>query len=41
MPNFSLNPDWREQPVRPWTEVYDEMCKEVGRAYGLNDIREA
>ena len=41
MPNFSLNPDWREQPVRPWAEVYDEMCQEVGHAYGLNDIREA
>ena len=40
-PHFSLNPDWREQPVRSWAEVYDELCQEVGRAYGLNDIREA
>ena len=36
-----IDPDWKEQPMRPWSEVYDELCAEVGHAYGLNDIREA
>ena len=36
-----IDSDWKEQPMRPWSEVYDEMCCEVGHAYGLNDIREA
>lgn len=36
-----IDPDWKVQPMRPWSEVYDEMCCEVGHAYGLNDIREA
>ena len=36
-----IEPDWKEQPMRPWSEVYDELCCEVGRVYGLNDIREA
>ena len=36
-----IDPDWKEEPMRPWSEVYDEMCCEVGHAYGLNDIREA
>ena len=36
-----IDPNWREQPMRPWSEVYDELCAEVGHAYGLNDIREA
>ena len=36
-----IDPDWKAQPMRPWSEVYDEMCCEVGHAYGLNDIREA
>ena len=41
MRNPIVEPDWKEQPMRPWSEVYDEMCCEVGHAYGLNDIREA
>ena len=36
-----IDPDWKEQPMRPWSDVYDELCAEVGHAYGLNDIREA
>ena len=36
-----IDSDWKEQPMRLWSEVYDEMCCEVGHAYGLNDIREA
>ena len=36
-----IDPNWKEQPMRPWAEVYDELCSEVGHAYGLNDIREA
>ena len=36
-----IDSDWKEQPLRPWSEVYDEMCCEIGHAYGLNDIREA
>ena len=36
-----IDPDWKLKPTRPWSEVYDELCHEVGQAYGLNDIREA
>ena len=36
-----IDPDWRESPMRSWSEVYDELCCEVGHVYGLNDIREA
>ena len=36
-----IDPNWRESPKRPWTEVYEEMCKDLGHRYGLNDIREA
>ena len=36
-----IDPNWREQPMRAWDEVYEELCHEVGTAYGLNDIREA
>ena len=36
-----IDPDWRNKPKRPWAEVYEEMCKDLGHRYGLNDIREA
>ena len=36
-----IDPDWRLQPMRPWSEVYNQLCSEVGHVYGLNDIREA
>ena len=36
-----IDPEWKLQPTRPWSEVYDELCQEVGQAYGLSDIREA
>ena len=36
-----IEPDWKEQPMRSWSEVYNELCCEVGQLYGLNDIREA
>jgi len=36
-----IDSEWKEQPMRPWSEVYAELCCEVGQAYGLNDIREA
>lgn len=36
-----IDPNWREQPMRAWDDVYENLCKEVGSAYGLNDIREA
>ena len=36
-----LDPDWRNQPMRQWDDVYEDLCREVGAAYGLNDIREA
>ena len=36
-----IEPDWKEQPMRSWSEVYDELCCEVGQVYGLSDIREA
>ena len=39
--NRLIDSDWRMQPMRPWSEVYDELCCEVGQVYGLNDIREA
>ena len=36
-----IDPHWRNQPMRHWDDVYDDLCREVGSAYGLNDIREA
>ena len=36
-----IDSDWRELPLRAWDDVYDNLCREVGHAYGLNDIREA
>ena len=36
-----IDPNWKNQPMRQWDEVYDGLCREVGAAYGLNDIREA
>ena len=39
--NPIIDPNWREKPMRAWDEVYEELCHEVGTAYGLNDIREA
>ena len=32
--------DWKMQPMRAWDDVYEDLCREVGSAYGLNDIRE-
>ncbi len=36
-----ISPNWKSQPMRAWDEVYEDLCREVGSAYGLNDIREA
>lgn len=36
-----IEPDWKTQPMRAWDDVYENLCREVGAAYGLNDIREA
>lgn len=36
-----IDPDWQNKPKRPWAEVYEELCQDLGRHYGLNDIREA
>ena len=36
-----IDPNWREQPILAWDDVYEDLCREVGYAYGLNDIREA
>ena len=36
-----IDPNWREQPMRAWDDVYENLCREVGYAYGLSDIREA
>ena len=36
-----IDPDWKEQPMQAWDDVYENLCREVGSAYGLNDIREA
>ena len=36
-----IDPNWREQPMRAWDDVYEDLCREVGCAYGLSDIREA
>ena len=36
-----IDPNWKEQPMRAWDDVYEDLCREVGSAYGLNDIREA
>ena len=36
-----IDSNWRDKPARPWEEVYDELCKDLGQHYGLSDIREA
>ena len=36
-----IDPDFKLKPCKPWEEVRDELCRRVGRHYGLNDIREA
>ncbi len=36
-----IDSNWRDRSKRPWADVYEEMCKDLGRHYGLNDIREA
>ena len=36
-----IDPDWRSKPTYSWEEVYEELCKDLGKHYGLNDIREA
>jgi len=40
-PERLIDPDWKAQPMRAWDDVYEDLCREVGVAYGLNDIREA
>lgn len=30
-----------KKTMRAWRDVYENLCREVGTAYGLNDIREA
>ena len=36
-----IDPNWKTQPMRAWDDVYEDLCREVGVAFGLNDIREA
>lgn len=36
-----IDTDWREKPMRLWGDVHEELCKDLGEHYGLNDIREA
>ena len=36
-----IDPDFKLKPCKPWEEVRDELCRRVGKHYGLNDIREA
>jgi hypothetical protein len=36
-----IDSNWRTQPMRAWDDVYEDLCRKVGSAYGLNDIREA
>ena len=36
-----IDVDFMTKPMRTWDEVYDEMCKDIGKHYGLNDIMEA
>jgi len=36
-----IDPDFKLKQCKPWQEVHDELCRRVGKHYGLNDIREA
>ena len=36
-----IDVDWKSKPMLPWEQVYDSLCREVGKHYGLTDIREA
>ena len=33
--------DWRKKPLYAWDDVYEQLCRDLGEHYGLNDIREA
>ena len=42
MPMVGIREVYREaQTMRPWDDVYEDLCKDLGSHYGLNDIREA
>ena len=36
-----IDSNWRQEPMQRWEDVYEELCKDLGHHYGLNDIREA
>ena len=36
-----IDPDFSIRPKRTFEEVWDRFCKELGKRYGLNDIRDA
>ena len=36
-----IDTDFKSKEIRPWSDVYEQLCQEVGQDYGLNDIREA
>lgn len=36
-----IDPEWRNKPTYAWEDVYEKLCKDLGKPYGLNDIREA
>lgn len=36
-----IDPDFKLKPTYPMEEVFDELCRRVGKHYGLNDIRDA
>lgn len=42
MPMAGIREVYREaQTMRAWDDVYEDLCKDLGNHYGLNDIREA
>ena len=40
-PGTLIDTDFKSKEMRPWSDVYEQLCQEVGQDYGLNDIREA
>ena len=36
-----IDADFMSKPLHTVDEFFDKLCKELGEAYGLNDIRDA
>ena len=35
-----IDPEWRNKPMYAWDDVLDGLCKDLGKHYGVKDIRD-